>query len=77
MSQDILLHHRIHFSQLYMESKKGVDPFLRFQLKWHEHCSVFLLASSYPLTTINLDESSQRSVAVLRMHWLDFCDVMG
>ena len=60
-----------------MESKKGVDPFLRFQLKWHEHCSVFLLARSYPLTAVNLDESAQRSVAVLRKQWLDFCDVNG
>ena len=75
--QDILLHHRIRFSQLYMESKKGVDPFVRFQLKWHEHCSVFLLARSYPLTAINLNESAQHSVAALRMQWLDFCDING
>lgn len=33
-------HHCTCFSQLYMESKKGVDPFLCFQLKWREHCSV-------------------------------------
>ena len=75
--QDILLHHRLRFPQLYMECKKGGDAFLRFQLQWHQHCSAFLLSRSYPLTSINLDESVQHTVAALRMQWLDFCDING
>lgn len=75
--QNILLHHRLRFSQLCMECKKGVDSFLRFQLQWHQHCSAFLLSRSYPLTAINLDESAQHSVAAVRIQWLDFCDNNG
>ena len=45
--KDIIVHHRKTFAELYLQCKKGVDPFLRFQLQWHQHCSVYLLARSY------------------------------
>ena len=34
----ILAHHRKTFAELYLQCKKGVDPFLCFQLQWHQHC---------------------------------------
>ena len=44
---DILNHHHCRFVELFLECQKGVDSFLRFQLQWHQHCSVFLLSKSY------------------------------
>ena len=39
---DILLHHCVRFGELYIQCKQEVDPFLQFQLKWHQHCSISL-----------------------------------
>ena len=71
---DILLHHCARFGELYIQCKQEVDPFLQFQLQWHQHCAAFLLDRTYSLTAINLDECAQQSVAEIRMRWLDFCD---
>ena len=74
LTQDILLHHRNRFSELHTQCKQKIDPFLQFQLQWHQHCSAFLLSRSYSLATINLEEHAQQLVATIRIRWLDFCD---
>jgi len=45
--EEIIATHRYYFSSLYEECQKGPEPFLNFQLRWHEHCSAFLLSSEY------------------------------
>ena len=72
--RDILLHHRVCFGELYIQCKGKSDPFLQFQLKWHQHCAAFLLSRDHSLATINLEEFAQQSVAALRLRWLDYCD---
>ena len=72
--RDILLHHRVRFGELYIQCKEESDPFLQFQLKWHQHCAAFLLSRDHSLATINLEEFAQQSVAALRLRWLDYCD---
>ena len=72
--KDILAHHRKTFAELYLQCKKGVDPFLRFQLQWHQQCSAYLLARSYPLSAINMNETLEHSLVTTRMQWLDFCE---
>jgi len=72
--RDILLHHRVRFGELYIQCKEESDPFLQFQLKWHQHCAAFLLSRDYSLATINLEECAQQSIAALRLRWLDYCD---
>ena len=64
--KEILLHHRKRFVELYSEYQKGVDSFLRFQLQWHRHCSAFLFDKECLLSEINLDQSAESSVAMLR-----------
>ena len=71
---DILLHHCVYFGELYIQCKQEVDPFLQLQLKWHQHCSIFLLSRRHSLTTINLEESAQQSVSAIRIQWLDYCN---
>ena len=75
--EDIITNHQAHFGELYLKCKKGVDPYLRFQLQWQQYCSAFLLSRSYPLSSINLEKYAERSVAAVRMQWLDFCDRNG
>ena len=70
--KDILAHHRKTFAQMDLQCKKGVDPFLCFQLRWHQHCSAYLLARSYPLSVINMTEALEHSLVTTRMQWLDF-----
>ena len=75
--KDIMVHHRKAFAELYLQCKKGVDPFLRFQLQWHQHCSAYLLARSYPLSWINMNETLESSLVTTRTQWLDFCEANG
>ena len=65
--KNIVAHHHKTFAELYLQCKKGADPFLRFQLRWHQHCSVYLLARSYPLSSINMNETSENSLVTTRM----------
>ena len=72
LCRDILIHHCCRFVELFIESQKGADSFLHFQLQWHQHCSAFLLSRSYPLASIQLEKNAEASVAGLRSQWLDF-----
>ena len=69
-----VLHHRKCFSLLYTECKKEPDSMLKFQLRWHKHCSTFLLSQSYSLATIGFEELPQCPVGPLRQVWIDFCN---
>lgn len=71
------MYHRHCFAVLYTECKKGPDSFLKFQLRWHQHCSVFLLSSRYPVSAIKLQELPNFPVDEVRKSWLDFCEASG
>jgi len=75
--EDILTNHQKHFGELYLKCKQEVDPYLQFQLQWHQYCSAFLLSRTYPLSAIKLNESTEQSIAAIRLKWLDFCDCSG
>ena len=69
--EELIATHRYYFSSLYEE---GPEPFLNFQLRWHEHCSAFLLSDEYSLCDVNIEESSclkleAYMVEVLRGEW--------
>ena len=70
----IILFHQKCFGELYTECKKGSDPFKKFQFRWHHYCSALLLAGSYQLSAIKLEESSNYLVNEARKSWLDFCE---
>ena len=52
--EPIIASHHYYFLRLYKECQKGSEPFIKFQLSWHQHCSAFLLSSQYSLCDINL-----------------------
>ena len=39
----LVKHHHMTFVHLYRQCSTGKEKFMRFQLEWHKHCSVFLL----------------------------------
>ena len=74
---DIIVSQRQCFSGLYKESKKNPEPFLNFQLRWHQYSSAFLLSSQYPLSAIDLQEPTSYQLSETRLAWLHFCEENG
>ena len=60
------------FIELYLQYSTGKDKYLRFQIAWHNHCSVYLLPrdSSSECIIPNLSDK----LPELRSSWLEFCD---
>ena len=75
--QDVVVHHHRYFGALYINSKKLPDSFLRFQLDWHNYCSIFLLSEEYSLQDIDYQELAEHPVSNLRSTWLEFCKANG
>lgn len=75
--QDVVAHHHCYFGALYINSKKLADSFLRFQLDWHNYCSIFLLSEEYSLQDIDYQELAEHPVSTLRSTWLEFCKANG
>ena len=75
--REVLVHHHRYFGTLYISSKKLPDSFLRFQLDWHNYCSVFLLSEEYSLQDIDYQELAEHPVNTLRSTWLEFCKANG
>jgi len=72
--QEIAVHHRSRFAELYVECKKEADPFVKLQLKWHQYCSSFQLPGTHSLEAINLNQTDESSLVSLRNRWLQFCE---
>jgi len=68
--KNIAAHHHCCFSELYADCKKESDPFVQLQFQRHQYCSAFLLPRMY--TLINLDETAESSLVLLKNRWLDF-----
>ena len=73
----IIASHHYYFSSIYKDCQKGSEPFLKFQLSWHRHCSAFLLSSQYSLCDINLEERECAGLTETRGAWLKFCEDCG
>ena len=70
--KSVILYHQDVFTSCYNDSSAGKEKYLRFQLEWHNHCSVFLLPKKYDTSSIL--RSSSDKVDELRNEWLKFCD---
>ena len=70
--KQIVEYHRNMFIQLYLKNGKKKDPFLYFQIEWHQNCSALLLEEAYELTEIGFNQQSH-SVDNVRNKWLEFC----
>ena len=68
--QELVEYHRGTFVTLHCECKKEKNSQMRFQLRWLEYCSAFLLEEKYTLATIHLEETPE--LTNLRQKWLDF-----
>jgi len=51
--KDIIVFHQKCFGVLYMECKKGSDPFIKFQFHWHHSCNALLLAGAINCRLLN------------------------
>lgn len=94
MQQDQLLlslakYHHITFVNLYVKCGSGKDKYIRFQLDWHKHCSIFLLPKEssidciFPSDTDNDDDTKSmctlnakeiKEIKDIRHLWSCFCD---
>ena len=85
----LVKHHHNTFVNLYVQCSSGKEKYIRFQLDWHKHCSVFLLPRVFGIDCIFLSngkstvtDSTKENAAVdntkeisdIRCLWLNFCD---
>ena len=52
LCQDLVKHHISVFIYLYNQCSAGKEKFLRFQLQWHIHCSIFLLPKDEDISSV-------------------------
>ena len=73
----IIVNHRDLFVTIYKDCKKGPESYMNFQIRWHQHCSAFLLSTKYSLSSIKLQESDNRALSKTRQVWLNFSEANG
>ena len=63
------------FLRLYEECSTLKERYLQFQLKWHSHCSYFLVLKNSELTDIGLHPSDPLAVkgVTVRSEWHKVC----
>jgi len=63
------------YEMFYSECSLMKDRYLQFQLKWHNHCSLFLLQCNQELTTMGLHPSDPlaEKVVSVRAQWNRIC----
>ena len=66
--------HRDIFVELYELCAKGKEKYLRFQIEWHKHCSVFLLQRQHAIETVIPVYEGNSSLVTLREDWLKFIE---
>lgn len=65
----IIAHLQDTFASLYEGcGSKGRDKFMQFQMKWHHHCSTFLLPNA-----TNLEEDTSVELAKIQERWIGYC----
>ena len=67
--QELVENHRQTFVTLHCECKKEKNSQMRFQLRWLEYCSAYLLEEKYTLAAIHLVETPE--LINVRQKWLD------
>lgn len=67
--------HRATFVDLYNKCSKIKEKYLRFQLDWHTHCSVFLLPKGSTVQCILPNLRDDEKICTTRSLWQEFCDL--
>ena len=62
------------FASLYKFCDKGKDKYMRFQLEWHQCCSVFLLPPDKGLSDVGVDPKKNVDLAQLQQRWIGYCE---
>ena len=73
----IIMTHCDLFVSIYNDCKKGPESHMNFQLRWHQHCSAFLLGSEHSLSVIKLQEYNECTIEETRHKWLEFTETNG
>ena len=66
----VLEHLRATFVLLYETHSKGKEKYLRFQLAWHNNCSIFLLPNEVPIETVV--PSPTKEISNIHTKWMSF-----
>ena len=59
LSMELVNHHITTFVDLYNQCSIGKEKYLRFQLDWHKHCSIFLLPKDVDVEVVLPKHSQQ------------------
>ena len=62
------------FASLYKSCDKGKDKYMKFQLEWHQCCSVFLLPPDKGLFDVGVDPKKNVNLARLQQQWVRYCE---
>ncbi|XP_064398964.1 uncharacterized protein LOC135345473 [Halichondria panicea] len=62
------------FGLLYKNCDKGKDKYMKFQLEWHQCCSVFLLPPGKNLSDVGIDSKKKVELAHFQQRWIGYCD---
>lgn len=65
------------FMRLYKEYLTAADKYLKFQVKWHQHCSYYLIEYNHELSLVGLHLSDPIAVDVVHVAvWLQWLCVV-
>ena len=59
------------FASLYKSCDKGKDKYMKFQLEWHQCCSVFLLPPDKSLSDVGVDPKKMWTLHIYNSNGLD------
>ena len=62
------------FALLYKSCDKGRDKYTKFQLEWHQNCSVFLMPPGKTLCDAGIDPQKNMDLAHLQQRWIGYCE---
>ena len=62
------------FSSLYKSCDKGKDKYMKFQIEWHQCCSVFLLPLDKSLSDIGVSVQKFTNLGRIQQRWVGYCE---
>ena len=62
------------FAALYKSWDKGKGKYMKFQLEWHQYCSVFLLPRDKELSDIGVDAKKNVDLVCSQQRWVGYCE---
>ena len=62
------------FAALYKSCDKGKEKYMKFQLEWHQYCSIFLLPPDKELSDIGVDAKKNVDLVRLQQRWVGYCE---